>query len=247
MEIKSAILSKRFWAAVVLGNLLLIVSVCEDIYKALNSNRVLWGFHDELFQTATKSDVVLLGMSVICSLPFAVSYIQEAKSKYVIFRLVRCSSKEYLLSKIVTAYVIGGLTIVLSFLLFYVVLLLGFAPVEVQLGQQLSLWMSMQQFVSVLSIYFLVGGFFSLAAMVLGSFSMNYYIAYAASFILFYFLVILHERYMRGFPILDPKEWILHYDRYPFGMFGVAGMSLLLSALFGVLFGVYAKRRIQVE
>jgi hypothetical protein len=194
------------------------------------------------------SELAMLGMAVICSLPFATTFIQDVKSKFLIFRLVRSNSRDYILSKIFTAYFVGGLTVLLSAILFYCTLLIAFVPVEVHVGlQTISVNEVIKQFSSIVEVYFFVGGFFSLAAMVLGSLSMNYYIAYASSFILFYLLVILHQRYVRNFQILDPQCWILSFDKYPYGKLGVAIISIALSALLGVAFSIFAKRRIQVE
>jgi hypothetical protein len=75
------------------------------------------------------------------------------------------------------------------------------------------------------------GGLWAMVGFVLASATMNRYIAYSAPFILYYVLVILHERYFPAFDFLSPNEW--SFREYT-----------VLAILLSVGFALYARRKL---
>ena len=67
--------------------------------------------------------------------------------------------------------------------------------------------------------------------------------AYAAPFIIYYLLIILHERYFTELYVLYPKEWLEPTQAW--GGWGAAILVVLLTALGGVVFAAQARRRLE--
>jgi hypothetical protein len=70
------------------------------------------------------------------------------------------------------------------------------------------------------------------------------YMAYASPFILYYVLIILHERYFENFYVLYPKEWLFPSNAWVLGGFGVIILLTILSAILSLCFTIIAKRRL---
>ena len=62
------------------------------------------------------------------------------------------------------------------------------------------------------------------------------YIAYGGSFVIYYILVILHDRYFEDIYCLYPYEWIQYEHNW---IFDEQGIVILLSSLSVLLFLIY--------
>ena len=94
-------------------------------------------------------------------------------------------------------------------------------------------------------LYALSGGFWAVVGLSLSTLMESKYISYASPFVLYYLLVILHERYTPALYVLDPAEWIAQQDRWPFGAIGPAAVVLELTAVFAVIFIIRAEGRLK--
>jgi hypothetical protein len=91
---------------------------------------------------------------------------------------------------------------------------------------------------------FLSGAFWSLVGFTMSALTMNRYMAYASPFILYYVLIILHERYFDKLYVLYPKEWLFPSDAWVMGSFGVILLLAELTAAISLAFAVTARRRL---
>ncbi|MFR0986393.1 MAG: hypothetical protein ACLSFZ_07560 [Frisingicoccus sp.] len=88
-------------------------------------------------------------------------------------------------------------------------------------------------------LIFVSGMLWAVLAAVLAALSNSRYIAYGGAFVLYYVLVILHERYFQTLYCLHPYEWLAPEHTWIFGEWGVVflitGLMLVLFCLYDVI------------
>ena len=89
------------------------------------------------------------------------------------------------------------------------------------------------------------GALWSSIGLLLGTITGSKYMAYASPFVLYYVLIILHERYLPDLFILYPKEWIAPSAHWQFGVTGVLLLVGELTVLAALGFFVAAGRRLR--
>ena len=89
------------------------------------------------------------------------------------------------------------------------------------------------------------GALWSAVGLLLGTVTGSKYMAYASPFVLYYVLIILHERYLPDVFILYPKEWIAPSAHWQFGVTGVLLLVGELTVLAALGFFVAAGRRLR--
>lgn len=98
------------------------------------------------------------------------------------------------------------------------------------------LHMKPQEDISVdVSLVFLSGMFWAVVAATLAAASNSRYVAYGGSFVLFYALVILYERYFVSLYCLYPVEWFAPVHTWVFentGIILMCGGMILIAGIF---------------
>ena len=88
-------------------------------------------------------------------------------------------------------------------------------------------------------LIFASGMLWAVLAAVLAALSNSRYIVYGGAFVLYYVLVILHERYFQTLYCLYPYEWLAPEHTWIFGEWGVVflitGLMLVLFCLYDVI------------
>lgn len=197
------------------------------------------GYHMELILRSMTSDTAISFLPMAAVLPFAGSFVDDIKSKFARFFCIRSGWRGYLGSRLHVCFLSGGLTAVGGALTALgAARLLLFRFVE---PGDYDRWI----LADTLLRYFLCGGFWALAGMALSTLMESKYIAYASTFVLYYLLVIVHERYLPDQYVLDPNQWICPQEFWPYGVLGQSVIILELTILFGVLFTIRAERRLR--
>lgn len=163
---------------------------------------------------------------LICTLPYSCGWIDEYKHGFVKFSLSRSTVRGYILSKFFSCIVSGGIA-------------------EVS-GAWLYIFVCGNENVTCdYSLIFLSAALWASVATTLASLSDSKYIAYGGSFVIYYLLVILYERYWKGFYILYPYEWISPGHTWILDKTGI--VLLLLGFITIICMAYYAvlKRRIE--
>ena len=219
------------------------LSATEILIKTFRDmDTISTGFHNDVVFGALNSDALLQFIPVFAVLPFAGSYIDDLKSKFARFFLIRTSYRTYLLSRIITCFLCGGLAVCGGIFLVWGISSVAIIPFEdpseVLPDSGHLIWNSM-------GLLFLNGGFWAVVGMSLSTLMESKYIAYASPYVLYYMLVILHERYIPDCFLLYPREWLQPGRQWPLHQWGPAILILELTVLFGALFTVKAKRRLK--
>lgn len=233
-------LGLRFLAGVLVMAAAVGFAGFDAIHRAFQSEYLMpAGYHTEMIRSALRSDTAIPFIPMAAVLPFAGSFVDDVKSKFARLFCIRSGWMGYLGSRLMVCFLSGALTVVCGALLAWGTAALMLLPRseagEVERGILTeTLW-----------LYALSGGFWAVVGLSLSTLMESKYIAYASPFVLYYLLVILHERYTPALYVLDPVEWIAQQDRWPFGAIGPAAVVLELTAVFAVIFIIRAEGRLK--
>ncbi len=244
-DIKRALTGKGFIAGVVGLILAIAFSSLGDIITAARSTSPLPnGYHAQLIINALSTDWVTMAIPIVCSLPFTTAFVDDVKSGYIKLYLHRSCRKQYIKSKIIACGLSGGLVLLVGILAAYFISYLVFTPMEYALMEEQIAQPYLAQLLLIAAVLFFSGAFWSLAGFTFASATGSKYMAYASPFIIYYILIILHERYLGSLYVFYPKQWLFPSEAWPLGSFGVIILLLELTALVSLLFAVVAKRRL---
>lgn len=200
------------------------------------------GFHIQILTEGFQSDALISFLPILAALPFGGCFVDDLKSKFARFFLIRSSYRTYIISRIIVGFLAGGLAILAGALTAWgataVVLIPMERPIE---GIEPT---AIDGLIEICFLLFVNGGFWSVVGMAMSTLMESKYISYATPFVLYYLLVILYERYFSGLFIIYPKTWTDPL-RWPFGCWGAAIFLLEMTLIFAILFAFRAGRRLQ--
>ena len=160
------------------------------------------------------STLYKMSVPLACALPYACGWLNEYQSGFVRLALPRSTLRGYVLGKLLASVLSGGGVEALAAWLFTLV------------KQQEPAW--------DYALIFLCGALWAAVAALLAAVSNSRYLAYGGAFVVFYFLVILSQRYWKSLYCLDPCEWLAPQHAWPFGNTGVMLLLLGLLAVLGL-------------
>lgn len=163
-----------------------------------------------------QSDLFFAAVPVLATFPYATAWLSEYQSGYIKSYLPRTSVTSYICGKFFACGISGGLGEMFGCLLY-----MKFVEEKAAIP---------------LVLIFSSGMFWALLSATLAALSNSRYIAYGGSFVIYYILVILHERYFRKLYCLYPYEWI---KREHIWVFSDNGIVLMLAGFSILLFFVY--------
>lgn len=179
-----------------------------------------------LYDNGFGGTLYLMCIPLICTLPYACGWLEEYKQGFVKFSLSRSTVRGYILGKFFACGIAGGLAEVLGSWIY--VLTYGEEKITCEY-----------------SLVFLSAMLWASVAATLAALSNSKYIAYGGSFVIYYFLVILCERYWKELYCLYPYEWIAPSHVW---VFDETGIILMLCGFITVICMAYyavIKRRIE--
>lgn len=224
-------------AALVMGGNLL-----NPLLQARSTGGLIQDAHVALLADALQSQATAAFLPILAVLPFAGAYVEDVKTKFARFFLIRGSFADYCLGRALAAFLSGGLGILLGALALWAGGELVLTPLERPV-EGLSP-ASRQVLVETCGLLFCAGGLWALVGMAMSTLMESKYIAYCSPFVLYYLLVILCERYLPDAFLLYPPNWVKP-ELWPYGLWGAGIFLLELAAAFGLLFGIRAGRRLR--
>lgn len=244
-DIRRALTGRGFITGA-LGLLLVIALSCvKDVLEAARSVSLMpFGYHAQIIFGALASDGFTLALPVLCALPYTTAFVDDMKSGYIKLHLHRSGVGPYIRGKLAACALSGGLAMLLGILAAYGVSALVFTPMEAALGKDELAQPYFAQLLLKSATLLFSGAFWSLVGFTFAAATQSRYMAYASPFILYYVLIILHERYFEGLYVLYPKEWLFPSGAWMLGGFGVIALLAELIAITGLVFGIIAKRRL---
>jgi hypothetical protein len=170
--------------------------------------------------------------------------VDDVKSGYIKPYLHRAGLKRYIRGKLTACGVSGGLVLLMGILLAYGLSALVFTPAELALTKEEVAQPYLAKVFLVSFTLFLSGALWSLIGFTFAALTMSKYMAYASPFIIYYVLIILHERYFETLYVLYPMEWLFPSNFWVLGSFGVMLLLAELIAVVALVFTAAAKRRL---
>lgn len=218
------------------GNLL------NPLLQARSTGGLLRDAHVQLLADALQSQATAAFLPILAALPFAGAYVEDVKTKFARFFLIRGSFADYCLGRALAAFFSGGLGILLGALALWAGGEWIFSALERPVEGLAPA--SRQGLAETCGLLFCAGGLWALVGMAMSTLMESKYIAYCSPFVLYYLLVILCERYLPEATLLYPPNWI-RPACFPYGFWGAVVFLLELAAVFGLLFGIRARRRLK--
>jgi len=246
-DFKRAILSRAFLLAILgVGISILTGSGLEQWLDPRTGgfvSRVHQNFHVEMLVNGLHSDGFMLFLPLWAVIPYTTALIDDIKSGYARFYLVRTKKNRYVLNKIISAVSAGGLAIFAGVMLSYLLYFLAFSPLEVleEGGPLVSMFMTV---LSTALLDSLVGMLMAALGAALAAATLSKHICYAFPFVIYYILIVLNERYYRGLYYLYPREWLYIRGEWALGPAGAALLLAGLTAVFSLAFVLLARRRV---
>lgn len=222
---------------------LILLNFADPLLRIFRENSFLYtGFHMEQLLNGLRSDTVTAFLPILAALPFAGSFVDDLKSKFARFFLIRSSYRTYIISRIIVGYLAGGLAILSGALIAWGTTAAVLIPIEREIeGMEPA---AIDGLIEICFLLFINGGFWSVVGMAMSTLMESKYISYATPFVFYYLLVILYERYFSDLFIIYPKTWT-DPTAWPFGCWGAAIFLLEMTLIFAFLFAFRAGRRLQ--
>lgn len=200
------------------------------------------GFHIQILTEGFQSDALISFLPILAALPFGGCFVDDLKSKFARFFLIRSSYRTYIISRIIVGFLAGGLAILSGALIAWGTTAAVLIPIErVIEGMEPA---AIDGLIEICFLLFLNGGFWSVVGMAMSTLMESKYISYATPFVFYYLLVILYERYFSDVFIIYPKTWT-DPTAWPYGCLGAVIFLLEITLIFAILFAFRAGRRLQ--
>ena len=244
-EVKQSFHNLKFLVALVGVVTTILLSSIDKIISAFRADSLLpYGYHASLILLALSSDAVTLMVPIVCALPYTTSFLDDVKSGFVKEYLPRTNIKSYIVSKIIACALSGGAVLAIGVAFAYAMSALTFTPMEAALKTGKIPVNYLAEIVGKTAICMFSGAFWSVLGMTFAALTNSRYMAYASPFVVYYVLIILHERYFPNFFVLYPKEWLNPQSEWMFGNWGVVLLLAELTVLAALCFRVVAKKRL---
>ena len=244
-NLRQSVVTWRFLLGVLFVAAAVFLASTETLLKAFRSEDLLdYGFHGSFVLNAVRSDTIVLCLPIVSALPFAASFVDDVKNGFLKLYIHRISRRAYILGRALGCVISGGLAAAAGLLLAYGAAALVFLPMEAAPLPDAENPRHFQELISVCWRFFLSGGLWALAGLTLSSLMESRYIAYGAPFIMYYVLIILHERYFDRLYILYPKSWLTPGEAWVLGAWSVTPLLIELMAVLTLIFGQAVRKRV---
>ena len=244
-NLRQSIFTRRFLLCVMFMAAAVFLSSAETLLNAFRSEGPLAkGFHDIFILNAVRSDAIIFCLPIVCTLPFAASYVDDVKTGFIKLYIHRTTRRGYILGKALGSIISGGLAVAAGVLLAYGIAALIFLPMEAPPASGIKFSGNFGEICSTCGLFFLSGGFWSLFGLSMSALMESKYMAYASPFIIYYVLIILHERYFDWLYILYPKAWLFPGEEWAIGKWGAVPVLLGLIIIAALCFAWQVTRRV---
>ena len=170
------------------------------------------------------SDLFRICVPIVSTLPYSIGWLVDYKSGYLRYYIVRTNMKTYILGKICSCGISGGLVVAAAVWIFETFFEIG-------------------DYQSEYILLFLTGALWAVLSATLAVWTNNQYIAYGGSFVICYLLVILHDRYFQEFYYIYPYEWMCPENVWVFENNGIVLLLLgIIVSLVIVYYGMVRRR-----
>lgn len=236
-ELKRAFTSPGFFAAIAILTLAGVIGGRETAMSfahggALESLGETW---EQLMFVAIFSNIFLLVLPILSSLPYTGAFADDVNSKFARFYLPRAGRRRYLVSRTAATALSGGVAVTLGVLLLMVIYIIAFPPLSL-VAAGVEIMPKMFSLFQAVVLLFLNACLWALIGGIAATIMRNKYIAYASPFILYYVATSFQQRYYQASYLFSPQEWIMPGHTNWFITFGVViGLCVVASVAYHLL------------
>ena len=170
-----------------------------------------------LFCSGLESELFRMSVPVLTTIPYSTAWLGDYQSGFIKEYLPRCGRTSYIWGKFLSCGISGGALLAIACFFF----------LQTGEGEELE---------GKLFLLFLSGMFWAVTAATLAAAANSRCVAYGGSFVLFYVLVIVYQRYFKSLYCLYPVEWYAPKHTWVLGDTGIilmlAGMILVMGILY---------------
>lgn len=192
--------------------------------------------------SAAYSQIMLLLIPILCTLPYAHSFTEDVNSRYIRAYLPRTGRNPYLLSRTIVTALSGGVAVVAGLLILLFLYTLIFPLSNKPLAIDPMLAATHINFLGRMPLILLNASLWAIVGGIAAASMMNRYMAYACPFILYYVLLSFQGRYFVGYYAANPREWIFPEHLGFSGAY--ISVGIVLAAAF-VIYYLLMKRRLR--
>ena len=220
----------------------------RDIWSAVDTYKkglLEYGTHFVILQTSLRSDALCLVLPVCSTLPFAASFLEDMESGFIKSFLPRSGRRHYMAGKILATGISGGMAPVLGISMYYNVLLLSLLPMERRAASGIAILPHIKDVGRICVLFFFTAMLFSLLGFLLSIVTSSKCTAFASPFVMEYVLIILRERYLKEFYMIDSREWMNPtVENWYLGEWGAFIFLCMLVLLVLLVLGIVMKGRL---
>ncbi|MGL4875891.1 MAG: hypothetical protein ACRC30_14725 [Clostridium sp.] len=246
MELKRAILSRRFIWAILIGIIGQILGVVAINYKHIIN--IFKGMADpEMLQSMFNADMLwyfstqvsFITTVIICSIPFSSSLIEDKKNKYINYIKIRTEYKKYIIGKTIACFTTGFLSVFVSTAIFLIVISFSkyYEPIKVSttfLENLKAISLNMYFFMYTL-IVSLMGGVYALMGLAISTKIKS--IAASTIFPVIYYSLATYIFSFLGMSYLEPAAVNVYFARYEVTGIHIFGQLIFYFILsIGIIF-----------
>lgn len=210
--IGQSIADRRFFLSGIAIAAMLLVSLIGDFaelsrmitsMKEYGEISLSIGYHMQLWDEGTKNSAFLVSLTLFCTLIQSSSCIDERKCGFLKSLLPRTGYRTYIIGKLLSAIVAGGLAAVFGIALSYLFLctFIGHFESGIEISQTISILFSNSFRV------FCLGALWSVMGMTASLIFSSRYLAWSFPFLFYYMLEIFVRRFATQLAILSPGTW----------------------------------------
>ncbi|MFZ7120483.1 MAG: hypothetical protein ACOWWH_05995 [Eubacteriaceae bacterium] len=245
LDIRRSINNPSFWISIIITLLVIALGIGSKMLFPEGATEGLSPYyHAEILFKALSSDIVLMVVPILCTLPYTTAFLEEHTSGYIKTYIMKCNKESYIRGKVIAPAISGGLCLALGILIAYFIGYLVYAPLELVDETAIS------PFIEVLKtsmLFFTSGCLWASIGALFANISLSKYMAYASPFVFFYVLVILAERYFQKLYIINPKEWLILQNYWPMEEWGAILLMGILTVIICMINDNVIEKRINNE
>lgn len=242
---KRAFLARWVYLGAFITIIFVVLTRIETVTEVVHKREALpQGWIMRFVEESLTGDVMLFYLPVLCTLPYASSFVDELKSGITRFSLTRVSRKKYLCSKVWAASLSGGCILVMGALAVMAAFTVFFLPLEEKKYTSVLVGKLIGNYMQLALRYFCLGALDSTAGLLISTLVNNRYMSFMAPFMAEYLLIIFHERYFSWCRVLYPKEWLNPSGNWPGDSWGVLLWLLCITIFLAWEFVKAGKRRL---
>lgn len=224
-DIKRALGGRNFWTAMLAASAVLAMGT-----KFVWSGELEADSHLKILMEAMKSDITVFMLPIIAVLPYTTAFVDEVSSGFGKFCLLRTNRFSYVAGKAAGAWTGAAAALAGGAFLNSFIYWLIFSPLEAAGGG--GIW---GEFAAQAIRLGMTGGLLALLGTCLAVWMMSNYMAYIAPFVIYYFLIMLKERYFEGIYCIYPKEWIAPEHYWGDGSIGLTLFFMAWTLFLGIV------------